>query len=85
LYGRGACREREILQQLRQGLPDSFDAYHSVQWSSLHDHNQRFGEIDIVLSPQGHLVLLEVKTGDVSIDEHGITKQYSSDTIVAFD
>ena len=76
----GAYREREILQQLQQGLPDSFDAYHSVQWSSLHDDTQRFGEIDIVvLSPQGHLVLLEVKAGDVSIDEHGITKQYSSD------
>jgi len=76
----GAYRERDILQQLQQGLPDSFDAYHSVQWSSLHEHNQRFGEIDIVvLSPQGHLVLLEIKAGDVSIDEHGITKQYSSD------
>ena len=81
----GAYRERDILQQLQQGLPDSFDAYHSVQWSSLHEHNQRFGEIDIVvLSPQGHLVMLEVKAGAVSIDEHGITKQYSSDPIVAF-
>ena len=38
----GAYRERDILQQLQQGLPDSFDACHSVQWSSLHDHNQRF-------------------------------------------
>ncbi|MCE2859344.1 MAG: NERD domain-containing protein [Oxalobacteraceae bacterium] len=81
----GAYRERDILQQLQQGLPDSFDACHSVQWSSLHDHNRRFGEIDlVVLSPQGNLVLLEVKAGDVSIDEHGITKQYSSDPIVAF-
>jgi hypothetical protein len=80
LTNNGAYREREILQQLQQGLPGSFDAYHSVQWSSLHEQTQRFGEIDIVvLSPQGHLVLLEVKAGAVSIDEHGITKQYRSD------
>jgi hypothetical protein len=76
----GAYRERDILQQLQQGLPNSFDAYHSVQWASLHEQTQRFGEIDIViLSPQGHLVMLEVKAGEVSIDEHGITKQYRSD------
>jgi hypothetical protein len=80
LINAGAYRERDILQQLQSGLPDTFDAYHSVQWSSLHEETQRFGEIDIVvLTPQGHLVLLEVKAGDVSISEHGITKQYSSD------
>ena len=76
----GAYRERDILEQLQNGLPDTFHAYHSVEWSGLHEETQRFGEIDIVvLSPQGHLVLLEVKAGDVSITEHGITKQYSSD------
>ena len=74
LINAGAYRERDILQQLQSGLPDTFDAYHSVQWSSLHKETQRFGEIDIVvLTPQGHLVLLEVKAGDVSISEHGIS------------
>jgi hypothetical protein len=73
----GDYRERDILQQLQTTLPDTFHAYHSVQWSGLHQDTQRFGEIDIViLSPQGHLVLLEIKAGEVSINEHGITKQY---------
>ena len=71
------------LQQLQQGLPDSFDACHSVQWSSLHDHNQRFGEIDlVVLSPQGNLVLLEVKAGDVSIDEHALERRRYANGLV---
>jgi hypothetical protein len=38
----GAYREGDIPQQVKQGLPDSFDACHSVQWSSLHEHNHRF-------------------------------------------
>jgi AAA domain/UvrD-like helicase C-terminal domain/Nuclease-related domain len=74
----GAHRERDILLLLAQGLPDSFDVFHSVAMSSIHQGEQKFGELDIiVLSPAGHIVLLEIKSGDVAITEHGIAKSYA--------
>jgi hypothetical protein len=80
LVSSGVLRERDILQKLQEGLPNSFNAYHSVHWSGMHEGTQRFGEIDIiVLSPQGNLVLLEVKAGNVNFSEEGITKHYSGD------
>ncbi len=51
-----------MLEQLRDGLADGFDVFHSVDWSTVDAGVQRFGEIDVVVvDPQGHLVLLEVK------------------------
>jgi AAA domain/UvrD-like helicase C-terminal domain/Nuclease-related domain len=74
----GAHRERDILQLLQQGLPDSFDVFHSVAMSAVHHGEQKFGELDVVvLSPQGHIVLLEIKSGEVSITANGITKGYA--------
>lgn len=64
--GLGAYAERAVLEQLRDGLPDGFDVFHSVKWSTVDSGVQRFGEIDmVVVDPQGHLVLLEVKSGDL--------------------
>ena len=60
--GAGAYAERAVLEQLCDGLPDGFDVLHSVDWSTLEGSVQRFGEIDaVVVSPCGHLVLLEIK------------------------
>ena len=64
--GAGAYAERAVLEQLCEGLPDGFDIFHSVDWSTLEDGNQRFGEIDaVVVDPRGHLVLLEIKAGSL--------------------
>jgi len=71
----GAYRERDVLLVLQDGLPENFDVYHSVNWSSVHQDQQRFGEIDaLVLSPLGHITLLEVKAGDLNITDNNITK-----------
>jgi len=60
----GDYTERAVLQQLRDGLPDGFDVFHSVNWSTVDSGTQHFGEIDaVVVEPQGHLVLLEIKAG----------------------
>jgi len=60
----GDYTERAVLQQLRDGLPDGFDVFHSVYWSTVDSGTQHFGEIDaVVVEPQGHLVLLEIKAG----------------------
>lgn len=62
----GYLRELELLEMLRVGLSDRFDVFHGLAWSSIHHGIQRFGELDLtVVSPQGHLLALEVKAGGV--------------------
>ena len=62
--GAGQYAERAVLLQLRDGLPDGFDVFHSVDWSTVDARGQRFGEVDaVVVCPQGHLTLLEIKAG----------------------
>jgi hypothetical protein len=74
----GAYRERDVLLLLEEGLPLGFDVYHSVNWSVVKNGKQRFGEIDVVvLSPFGHIAILEVKAGEVLITEHSISKNYA--------
>ena len=77
LRNAGAYKERDVLITLQDGLPQGFDVFHSVNWSTVNHGQQRFGEIDaVVVAPQGHIVLLEVKAGDVSFTEKGIFKSY---------
>jgi hypothetical protein len=74
----GTYRERDILKLLEQGLPSKFDVFHSVEWSAMHDGDQGFGEFDaVVVAPTGHLVLLEVKAGQVVARAQGLVKFYS--------
>ncbi|MGC8808385.1 MAG: ATP-binding domain-containing protein [Thiomonas sp.] len=75
--GLGMQRELQVLRQLAAGLPDDHTVFHNVEWSSLKDGVQWFGEIDaIVLAPNASLVLLEVKAGPVDVGPQGLRKQY---------
>lgn len=75
----GSYRERDILKLLEDGLPDNFDVFHSVDWSSSHAGEQSFGELDaVVVAPCGHLVLLEVKAGDVATVDQRLVKCYNT-------
>lgn len=52
----GDYREQDLLLQLKDGLPDSFDVFHGLGWSAMHDHQQQFGELDLtVVSPDGQV------------------------------
>lgn len=74
----GAYRERDMLQLLESGLPDNFDVFHSVEWASMHEGAQHFGELDIVVvTPNGYLVILEVKAGSVAVANGLMTKTYA--------
>lgn len=74
----GAYRERDILSLLEQGLPDGFDVFHNVGWAAMHGGIQSFGELDaVVVAPTGHLMLLEVKAGDVATVNNTLVKFYS--------
>jgi len=77
--GVGSYRERDVLNVIEEGLPQGFDVFHNVNWSETFSGNQHHGEIDIVLvSPSGHILLIEVKSGSVNETEYGLTKRYSS-------
>lgn len=73
----GRYRELEVLERLRDHLPDGFEVFHSVPLHTLHNGRDRYGEIDIVvLAPNGNLLLMEVKAGAVVLREGGIFKLY---------
>lgn len=75
----GGYRERDVLRQLQDGLPDSFDVFHNLPWSVMHEGQQRFGEFDlVVVSPGGALLIVEVKAGDVDASADTLTKQYGN-------
>lgn len=73
----GRYRELEVLERLRDHLPQGFEVFHSVALHTLHQGRDRYGEIDIVvLAPNGNLLLMEVKAGAVLLREGGIYKLY---------
>lgn len=73
----GYTRELNLLEMLRLGLPDSFDVFHGLAWSSIHHDVQRFGELDLtVVSPDGNILVLEVKAGEVFSDQGLLLKNY---------
>lgn len=70
--------ELDVVRRLGAALPAGYGVFHGVLWSSLQGGRQTYGEIDaIVLSPAGHLVLIEVKSGAVEFSDKGIRKHYS--------
>jgi hypothetical protein len=73
----GLFRELDVLEHLRLGLPDGFEIFHEVTWHTIHEGNDKHGEIDIVvLSPDGNILLMEVKAGQMLLREGGIFKRY---------
>ena len=73
----GLFRELDVLERLRIDLPDGYEIFHEVNWHSIHDGVDRHGEVDIVvLSPDGNVLLMEVKAGQVLLREGGIFKRY---------
>lgn len=77
--GIGALRERQILQTLKDGLPQGFDLFHNLCWSVMYQGAQQIGECDIaVVAPTGCIVLLEVKAGEVVESGDRLTKLYGN-------
>ena len=74
----GGYRERDILRILEVGLSDQFDVFHNIPWSTMQGQQQSFGEYDMVIvSPNGHLLILEIKAGDIIANDVGLSKNYS--------
>ena len=79
LLGTGFHRERDVLELLEIGLPAGYELFHNVDWASSVEGRQQAGEIDIaVVSPSGHLLLIEVKLGALDEHESGLSKRYAN-------
>ena len=69
--------ELKLLELLRLGLPDDFDVFHGLTWSTVHSSVQKFGELDLtVVSPLGQILILEVKAGSVYTHKGLLLKDY---------
>ena len=76
----GYLLELKLLDMLRLGLPDNFDVFHGLTWSTVHKAIQKFGELDLtVVSPQGQILILEVKAGSVYTHNGLLLKDYRQD------
>ncbi|EKU81775.1 ATP-binding domain-containing protein [Massilia timonae] len=73
----GRYRELEVLERLRDYLPERFEVFHNIPLHTLQGDRDRYGEIDVaVLSPEGCVLLIEVKAGPVLLRNGDIFKVY---------
>lgn len=74
----GLYRELDVMERLEQYLPGNYEVFHSICWFSVHNSHDHHGEIDVVvMSPEGNLLLVEVKAGDVVLHDGEIFKMYN--------
>lgn len=74
----GYRRELDVLLLLQKSLPDGYLIFHNVEWHSLYADRDCHGEIDlIVMNRAGDLLLIEVKSGALTISNGQLLKQYS--------
>lgn len=74
----GLYRELDVIERLEQYLPANYEVFHSVTWFSVHNTHDHHGEIDVVvMSPEGNLLLVEVKAGEVVLHAGEIFKIYN--------
>ncbi len=74
----GWYREIDVMERLKNALPDSYEIFHSINWHTLQQGPDRHGEIDVVvLGPTGNVLLMEVKAGNVIQRDGEIFKLYS--------
>ena len=75
----GGYAEVLLIKRLASELPDAYRVFHSVEWSEGAEGSWRHGEIDIVLMNQaGHVLILEVKSGEVEFEDGRCFKRYAS-------
>ncbi|NBY28450.1 MAG: NERD domain-containing protein, partial [Betaproteobacteria bacterium] len=73
----GERTELALLQTLQASLSDAYTLFHSVDWSRGSGLQEQHGEIDIVvLNQAGDVLLIEVKSGEVTFAPNGIYKAY---------
>lgn len=69
--------ERQTLDYLEESLPNTWTVFSSVLWARSHAHYSCFGELDFcVVSPTGHLIVIEQKSGGMIERDGQLFKRY---------
>jgi len=64
------------LKALEQGLHDDWYVFHNIRWTNAREHGTNVGEIDFcVLAPNGKVVVIEQKNGELIESTEGIYKR----------
>lgn len=72
-------RELETLERLARDLPDDYTVFHGIHWTRIEHGASVFGEIDFaVVTPGGHVLLIEQKSGFLEETPGGLVKQYGN-------
>lgn len=75
----GLFRERDVVERLGLSLPEDYEVFHSLAWHNVDRGIDRHGEIDVVvLAPNGNVLLLEVKAGELEARDGALYKLYVS-------
>ena len=73
----GMRRELDVVELLVQSLPDDWHVFHGVPWQNDFKGLLQLGEWDIVVvSPAGHMAILEIKAGAIEWTPKGPVKRY---------
>lgn len=75
----GDHTEKELLLQLQEGLPDTYTVFHHLHVTMARAVSDQHGELDVVvMNRAGDLAALEIKAGELSLDQSGAFTRYGS-------
>ena len=70
--------EAKTLLRLAKELPNDYTVFHSVHWARSTKHKTAYGEIDfVIVSQQGHVLVIEQKNGRLRETDQGLVKEYA--------
>ncbi|MFN4266891.1 MAG: ATP-binding domain-containing protein [Aquabacterium sp.] len=74
----GGYVERELLTKLVEGLPNTYEVFHGLDWTIAQQARDHHGELDVVvLNQAGDIAVLEIKAGEVRLDGDRMLKTYA--------
>ncbi|RRD63899.1 nuclease-related domain-containing DEAD/DEAH box helicase [Fretibacterium sp. OH1220_COT-178] len=78
----GSYGEEQLFHVLKEGLPPSYVVFHSIAWHHRDEKGRgRWGEADyVIFNPARGLLVLEVKSGQISCDDTGMIVQTNTMT-----
>ncbi len=74
----GQQRELDVVEALVHDLPQDWQVFHGIPWQNDVNGFLQLGEWDVVVvSPAGHLAILEIKAGEIDWTPKGLVKCYA--------
>jgi hypothetical protein len=77
----GEYAERELILLLETGLSANYQVFHNVHWAASHRAGGTLhGELDVIVANgEGQLLVIELKAGDLTVDDGKLYKDYGGE------